>query len=156
LFFSVFPGAGLMYLGLIKRGIFFMAAFFLSIYLMSMSTDNTSTVAVFMMFVSYLYAFFDGFRVRRLLNSGTPVEDSFDDILSFIKKYWLIVLIMLGFEFVRIFMRNAWGGAYGIDSLFGILILCFGFCLLVIAFNGKKRNPKDSDNSQNNDFIDRR
>ncbi|MDR2903446.1 MAG: hypothetical protein LBU77_02920, partial [Clostridiales bacterium] len=114
---SAMPGGGQMYLGLIKRGISFLASFFLSIYLCTVT--NGSVIAAFLLIASMLASFFDAFRIRRLLNAGVAVDDNFDDLLLYVKKYWLIVLILFAFDFARYALSRIWSGFYGFHSLFG-------------------------------------
>lgn len=157
--FSFLPGAGYMFLGLIKRGLFFLAAFFLSCYLVGIFD---SSIAGFTLVIILIVSFFDTLRVRRLLNSGVYVEDGFDDILGFVKKYFALISVVFLFDILRTVFRTFFGwGGYGstfYNSIFGIIIIIFGG---LISYNAlvKNKHDKNSDfdsNKNSNDFIDKR
>ena len=157
---SLIPGMGHVYLGLIKRGMFFLSSLFLSCYLL---TIFHSVAFAFMVALIALISFFDAFRIRNLLNSGTKVEDDFEDILGFIKKYYIYILIIFALELFRnifepLFRWNIYGERY-YNSFFGIIVIIFGI-YVIRNFRLKKRqeqknNSADSSNSQE-DYIDRR
>lgn len=96
------PGAGHMYLGLMKRGTQLMFAFWLSFVLTVMFKQPL--LGVPLMVIIWFYAQFDATHIRRKLNMGIPVEDS-------------LVFNRLGFE---------WKPLYT-----GVLILAFGGWLLI-------------------------
>lgn len=157
--FSILPGAGYMFLGLMKRGMFFLAAFFLSCYLISIFD---SAIAGFTLVIIFIVSFFDTLRVRRLLNSGVYVEDGFDDILGFVKKYFALISAVFLFDILRTVFRTFFGwGGYGstyYNSIFGIVIIIFGGLIIYNAVL-KNKHDKNSDfdsNKKNNDFIDKR
>lgn len=94
---SIVPGAGHMYLGLMKKGLQFMFIFFGVI----MITDLIYSARSFTILniVIWFYAFFDAYHSRKKLESGMPVEE---DLISELKlnnakpKYVGIGLVALG------------------------------------------------------------
>ena len=90
---SLMPGAGLMYLGLIKRGLFFMAAFFLTIYFASSWGMGFLGLAIPVIWVAGL---FDGFGKMRLMEDGIAVPDGVDDIMGFIRRNKNVLGLFLG------------------------------------------------------------
>ena len=94
---SIVPGAGHMYLGLMKKGLQFMFIFFGVI----MITDLIYSARSFTILniVIWFYAFFDAYHSRKKLESGRSVEeDLFLELkLNQVKpKYIGIGLIVLG------------------------------------------------------------
>ncbi len=94
---SIVPGAGHMYLGLMKKGLQFMFIFFGVI----MITDLIYSARSFTILniVIWFYAFFDAYHSRKKLESGRSVEeDLFLELkLNKVKpKYIGIGLIVLG------------------------------------------------------------
>jgi hypothetical protein len=83
LFSFIFPsGANYMYMGLIKRGLAAMCGFFLLIYLIVLFSFPFNILAAFAIPVYWITCFFDGFHIRRRINSGEIVEDGIGSILS--------------------------------------------------------------------------
>ena len=89
--FSMLPGANYMYMGLIKRGIFVLTAFFMSIYM-----------AGFFSFFGFVIpgvvitSFFDGLRIRRKLIAGEPVSDNISDLKTFFLENKMPILALIG------------------------------------------------------------
>jgi hypothetical protein len=101
------PGGNYMYMGLIKRGLAAMCGFFLLIYLTIVISVPMKMLFVFAIPVLYFTCFFDGFNLRRRINSGENVDDGVGDIIGgilrnkFLTAAFLIIiaLAMLGFVF---------------------------------------------------------
>lgn len=94
---SIVPGAGHMYLGLMKKGLQFMFLFFGVIMLTDLiySARSFSVVTI----VVWFYSFFDAYHSRKKLETGQIVEkDLFKELkLSDIRpKYLGVSLIILG------------------------------------------------------------
>lgn len=73
--FSLIPGAGQMYFGLMKRGLQIMLLFSVPIFLANMlySVDG---VLVLLNFIIWFYSFFDCHHIKRAINEGEKVEDT--------------------------------------------------------------------------------
>ena len=91
--FSGLPGLNYMYLGLMKRGLFFMTLFFSMIFV---ANELGARLLMFAVFILMCFSLFDGFRVRRLLTDGYVVSDAADDVIAFFKKHWKAVALFLG------------------------------------------------------------
>lgn len=70
--FSVFPGAGHLYLGLQKRGIQLMAGFLFSIYILDLLRLG---FFFFLIPIIWFYSFFDGLQKASKMDEG-PLEDT--------------------------------------------------------------------------------
>ena len=90
--FSAVPGLNYMYLGLMKRGLFFMTLFFIAIFA---SHELGIRLLMFAVFILMCYSLFDGFRARRLLMDGFVVPDASDDIIAFFKRHKAAVIILV-------------------------------------------------------------
>jgi len=168
--FSLFPGAGQMYMGFMKRGVSLMSAFFLLIFLAIWL--NLEPLMLIMPII-WFFAFFDTHNLR-----STPddefytIEDDFIIIPDFAKekakvfqsKYrtvLAIALIIIGGsilwnnlfdiliwsmpDFISEYIRNL---GYILPQLFiGAAIIAFGFYLI----RGKK---KDLDNNETIEMLE--
>ncbi len=72
--FAFIPGAGQMYLGFIKRGVSFMAAFFLMI---AISGNFRINAVMWLLPIIFFVAFFDTFNLARKLKENISVQDDF-------------------------------------------------------------------------------
>ena len=118
--FSFIPGAGHMYLGLMRRGVSFMAAFIVSIAATAFFESFLNLLAAaFGLFIPLIWfvAFFDFWRYPRMLpEERAAVQDTFllVDQISFPKGPWLrrarvilgVLLILAGFD--RLFRYFYW------------------------------------------------
>ena len=153
---SMVPGIGYMYLGLMKRGLFFLCSFFFCWYL---AGAFSSDVAVFGAFVIWIATFFDTFRHHHKIRAGEYVEDSFDDILLFFKRFSLPIIIVFVFDMARKFI---WGSYHGFFYHYGYngnpfrgiasLAILIGAVYLVYRFLTRRTTSAP----QNNDYIDKR
>jgi len=103
--FSALPGANYMYMGLIKRGLFMMAAFFASIYLV---VALGPLPFAFIIPILVATSFFDGFRLRRHINAGETVEDGFGEVREFIRANRTVVLAGLAVLFIWTLLDRFW------------------------------------------------
>lgn len=153
--FSFLPGANYMFMGLMKKGIFAMSSFFMSIYLISYFH---LLLFIFTLPIIWFYSFFDGFRIKRNLNAGIYVDDNIDPIINFIKKYTFQILIVLlaifAFSFISTFFNttlNFFGISryyYGtrISSILLPLIIIIVGYLFIRQSSSKKNNVIDKRN----------
>lgn len=90
--FSLFPGAGYMYLGLMNRGIQIMAAFFLALALPDIFFNNFifQSLAI----IIYVYNIFDAQNQAILYNSGEGKDLGFID-KEFIKKHQNVIGLII-------------------------------------------------------------
>jgi hypothetical protein len=159
--FSFLPGLNYMYEGLIKRGLFIMVSFFMSSYLTAIFEEPFFGIAIT---VIWFASFFDGYRIRRLIEAGVEVPDNVDDITGFIKEHKMIIILfaiaLLGFAFVGNLGSMFFNGYY-VNRAFraiiplGILL----FALYMIVVSGKKKSisstidhrvpPQDNDADNN-------
>lgn len=154
--FSLIPGAGHMYLGLMKKGFQFMFMFFGVI----MVTDLIYSARSFTILniVIWFYAFFDAYHTRRKLEKDIPVnEDLFLELkLNNAKpKYVGITLIILGsiVLFQQVIVELLSLGIIIIppyikiailDSIFPIVLVLIGVFIL--------RNTRSRDRDLEEDF----
>lgn len=92
LFTCILPGLNYMYIGLIKRGLFVLSAFFLTVF--SISILNVPSIGLLIPII-WITSSFDANEKRRRLNAGAYVPDSVDDFVGFYYRY-KIPLICLG------------------------------------------------------------
>lgn len=126
-----------MYLGLMKRGLFFMTFFFtLSVLIREIRISMFS----FTVFMLMCFCLFDSFRIRRLLRDGFDVPDSIDDIISFYKAnrkpVWMLLGILIVFGFLRRsadFFVNVVLGSFAFSALLGVALNIISFVLWLFA-----------------------
>jgi len=132
------PGLNYMYMGLIKKGLLFMAAFFASIYLASTFWFFNGTITFMIMATS----FFMGLSTRRRLMSGEKIEDSIDDIIAFVKRYKVIFIALLavtvGLSVLRTILFN---------SNFLVILIPFAFVAYLISRHNKGNRNGESNNN---------
>jgi len=93
--FSALPGLNYMYLGLMKRGLFFLTFFFVTTILIRETRIGILGFGVFMLMC---FCLFDAFRIRRLMRDGFDAPDSIDDVIAFYKgnkKATLLLFVIL-------------------------------------------------------------
>ena len=136
--FAVFlpPGAGFMYLGLIKRGLSAMICFFFIIFLLSSGISGPAeTLAAFSIVILYFACIFDSFSICRRINAGEVVEDGVGSIINGLlsnKKLCAVIFVVLAI----IFAGTILGFALRIlRALLPILVIAFG---LYMIFRRKK------------------
>jgi len=92
LILAIIPGLNYMYLGLMKRGLFFMTVFFATTVIIRETGARLLGFGVFMLIC---YALFDGLRIRRLMMDGFAVPDATDDVVEFSKQHKKPLLLFL-------------------------------------------------------------
>ena len=73
--FSLLPGAGHMYLGLMRRGLEVMAAFFGSIFLVA-DALQLAEIGVPLSIIIYFYSLFDAYHLCKCVKKGDEIVDS--------------------------------------------------------------------------------
>lgn len=73
--FSLIPGAGQMYFGLMQRGLQLMLLFTIPIFLANMLYSIGGVLALLNIII-WFYSFFDCLHIRRAINEGENVEDT--------------------------------------------------------------------------------
>ena len=138
LIFCIFlpPGAGYMYLGLIKRGLSAMICFFFLFFLLSSGISwPTESLAAFAIVILYFTCIFDSFSICRRINAGEVVEDGVGNIVNNLlsnKKLCAVILVILAL----IFAGTILGFALRIlRALLPLLVIAFG---LYMIFRRKK------------------
>ena len=138
LIFAMFlpPGAGYMYLGLIKRGLSAMICFFFIIFLLSSGISGPAqTLAAFSIIILYFACIFDSFSICRRINAGEVVEDGVGSIINNLlsnKKLCAVVFIVLAIIFASTILGFA---LRVLHALLPILVIAFG---LYMIFRRKK------------------
>lgn len=95
--FSVFPGAGHLYLGLQRRGIQLMAAFLFSIYILDVLRLG---IFLFLIPIIWFYSFFDGLQ-KASKYEDEPLEDTPIIAYLFNHQKWIgIGLVLLGLYYL--------------------------------------------------------
>lgn len=120
--FSLVPGGGHMYLGLMQTGLLLMSIFFASIYLAS----QIDFFAIFIPVV-YFYSFFSALNIRRSMSFGDKITDSDVWEIKFIKSNPKIVTgLFLGLAALSIISSFSWNlPKTMILAVVAIVILCF-------------------------------
>jgi len=120
-----------MYMGLIKRGLAIMSAFFLIIFLITVVSMPLTLFLSLSLGVIYLASFFDGFSVRRRINSGEIIKDDVGEAFGFILKnrtartIFLVVIAVIVLVNILGFAINV------ISALLPILLIGFVIYLFV-------------------------
>ncbi len=151
---SIVPGAGHMYLGLMKKGLQFMFLFFGVIMLTDLiySARSFSVLTI----VVWFYSFFDAYHTRKKLERGKIVEEDLFKELKFSDirpKYLGAVLIILGGVVLiqqvivqtfslGIFIIPTYVKAAILDALFPLLLVGIGIFILR-HIRVKNKNLKD-------------
>jgi hypothetical protein len=147
--FSFLPGLNYMYEGLIKRGLFVMLSFFASIYATSILAEPFIGVIIA---VIWFASFFDGYRIRRYIETGVDVPDSVDDITGFIKEhknlFIIVAFVMIGFAGLN-YISGLFGNYYlyqyvwrPVRTILPLGALLFGLYLIVTS--GKKKSDSST------------
>lgn len=110
--FSVFPGAGQMYLGLFRRGLQLMLTFIAGITILAYASMESFMALIII--PTWFYSFFDSYYVRKRIRNGENVEDTeaFSySILTENKLYVGIALVLLGvISLANTFQYAGWYG----------------------------------------------
>lgn len=140
--FSLFPGAGHMYLGLMRRGLEIMVAFFASIFLIA-DALQLAEIGVPLSIIIFFYSLFDAYHLCKSIKKGDEVADSnFMRMTRFtLNGYHMgIAAIVLGFIFLLDRLRGYMiqfipSVAYGMfeRSITPLLIIVLGLYLVKSA-----------------------
>ena len=169
IFLGLLPGLGYMYLGLIKRGLFVMSSFFLTIFLL---TQFNSIIFVFLIPIILFASFFDGLKLLRMMREGEVVEDSVSDITGFINTHKTVLLVgaaaVIFFGFFNNILRYSIYLGHGfLRSIVAAApaIILIGIGIYFFFIRGKKgryerghyhKHHLDEDFDQNNEYVDKR
>ncbi|MFT9494293.1 hypothetical protein [Anaerosolibacter sp.] len=114
--FSLIPGCGQMYMGLMNRGLQLLTAFMV-VFALGVMTEG---VIISLGVIVWFYSFFDSLNIRKQIVRGDAVEDKiiYDiDLGRINRKYVGIGLVVLGglslFENVTDFVANTLRQIYG-------------------------------------------
>ncbi|MCL2752889.1 MAG: hypothetical protein FWE44_01925 [Defluviitaleaceae bacterium] len=111
------PGLGHMYMGLIRRGLFYMSATALSIFLTVQMFSNWRFFGFFGIFAAFSIAavlavsFFETLSLRRDIVMGKTIEDQLPAFLKnkgTISKIALVILVVVGISFVSSLTWYGW------------------------------------------------
>ena len=131
--FAVFlpPGAGFMYMGLIKRGLSAMICFFFIIFLLSSGIPGPAeTLAAFSIVILYFACIFDSFSICRRINAGEMVEDGVGSIINSLlsnKKLCAVIFVVLAIIFAGTILGYA---LRVLRALLPILVISFGIYMI--------------------------
>ena len=130
------PGAGYMYMGLIKRGVSAMICFFFIVFLLSSGiTGPAETLAAFAIIILYFACIFDSFSICRRINAGEAVEDGVGSIVNSLlsnKKLCAVIFVILAIIFASTILGFA---LRVLRTLLPLIIIAFG---LYVIFGRKK------------------
>ena len=111
---SFIPGVGHMYLGLIRRGLFYFSALALMIYLTAtLSIGGGSFLTIFSSFAKgaiFFVSFFEAFKLRREMVMGNDVKDEFPAFLARKEILMVVAVIVLLSFFTNLIAALPWFG----------------------------------------------
>lgn len=125
LLFSLIPGAGQMYLGLMKRGLQLMLLFIIPIVLANIFY-SAGWISIFNVII-WFYSFFDSLHIRRLINGGEEVEDKL--------IYDINIIDIKGLNYRHV--------GIGLIAVGGLVILNNGFAELARYINNHFSHTQD-------------
>lgn len=134
------PGCGQMYLGLMKRGLMFMAMEAACIYLTCFSPIFAAGIVIL-----WFYSFFDTFNCKSRLDNGEMVKDDIDDIKRFAlnnKKILLVSIIVIVFSEIFRTIRYGFFGGFNSTISNALLLIFIGIGVYLLFF--KKNSKSDS------------
>jgi len=156
---SCLPGAAHMYMGLMKRGLLLMSSFFMSIWLAS--EFGGSPFLAFLIVIVCVAGFFDAFNIRRRIVMGEYVDDTISDLVGFIKRFKLPIIIFLVYILATSALRTGYYGFYtpfmrpGAYPNFNFLIPVGIIVFVIKALSGgKKRKISRDEPIDKRDDID--
>ena len=130
------PGAGYMYMGLLKRGLSAMICFFFIIFVLSSGISGPAeTLTAFSMIILYFACIFDSFSICRRINAGEHVNDGVGNIINSLlsnKKLCAVIFVILGIIFASTILGFA---LRVLGTLLPLMIIAFG---LYVIFRRKK------------------
>lgn len=143
LFGMVFPGAGLMYLGLIKRGLSVIFLLFLAGILAGLTRG---LVGIFIP-VIYVTSLFVTYQTAKRIINGEVIDDSIDSLLGafnnvdFFNKYKKAIFLIIALLIIISISGDIFSWVYHMYIPFGLYKL-IGFVVVIyfIFFHKKDRN----------------
>ncbi len=141
LIFSVVPGAGHMYLGLQKKGLYIMTIFFFAVFFMGWLNIS---LFLFILPVIWFYSFFDAFH---LVNKESCSDEKIE-LPAFLSNPKWIGWALIGFGLLIVLERIVyplipWEIQRYMQTLIVAVIFIFGGIKLLVG--NKKKNQKEVD-----------
>ncbi len=130
LLFSAIPGGAQMYMGLLKRGLFFMISFFTAIFLTQTVFGPASFVPSFLIAIVFFTSFFDGILTRRKFIAGEVVSDNINDFKNLFYENKGIAIAFIGILVASSFFQSFRFLTHDRVPAFGIMILVLGILFL--------------------------
>ena len=159
LLLSLPPGINFMYMGLMKRGLFYMCAFFGTIYLIANLHAGLLGLAIPVIIFSSI---FDAQHKKRRINSGELVKDEIDDIILFVRRFKVPIIIILALSVLgsiarMVFATMAGGfmlipglnfGGHGHASFVPFVVVCI-LAWVFLRKRGKHSRRNDDRENKN-------
>lgn len=133
---SVLPGLSHMYLGLIKRGLFYISTFALIAFLTVTLGGPFTIITGLGITALYAVAFFEAFAIRRDIVMGKEVSDSVPVIgknKTVLVVIAVVVAAALGINILSSLPWYAW-------MILGIVAVCYFPVAIVRVTKGKKKD----------------
>ena len=134
---SPLPGLSHMYLGLIRRGLFYMASLALLIFLTTAIAPSIIVILTsFAKFALFAVAFFESFSIRRDIIMGKDVSDSIPNIGALRKnKALFAAVIIVAAVIIGLRVLAFLGGLVWLIAIIAVI--------LYFVINSGKKEPKD-------------
>jgi len=167
---AILPGLNYMYLGLMKRGLFFLSAFFV---LAGFGSSLGFSFLYWLIPLIWITGFFDAFEKKRRIEAGEYVEDNVDEILNFLRKHWVPIVVVIIIAVGASFLRDAgdmlmhWmhpipGGGFIRNGLrqtgffvmnsFPFIMICVGLFFIAKVYGKRKRRRKSEHDDEPVDY----
>lgn len=148
--FSLFPGAGHMYMGLMRRGTEIMISFFGAIFIVS-SILNFAEIGIPITIVIYFYSIFDAYHLAKAIARGEDVQDeSFINLGNFTPNGYHIGIGILVIGFFFLFDRLSANDLipykvyYGIKRTLSPLVLIGLGLYFILRTRQTAQRPKEN------------
>ena len=145
--FSFLPGLGHIYMGLIRRGLFYISTLALIIFFTSVVVPNFGRFSIFAGFsIAALFAvsFFEAFSIRRDIIMGKEVKDTIPNLGIFGKNK--VIIIILAVIFVIVLAVNILSALpWYVWLILGIIAVCYAPA--VYGNKRKEMSDKENDNT---------
>ncbi|MCL2170743.1 MAG: hypothetical protein FWB71_01210 [Defluviitaleaceae bacterium] len=135
------PGLGHMYMGLMRRGLFFFSMLPLLIYLTVLAAGTLPLLNVFLGFGIaglYIISFFEALKLRRDMVAGIETPDALPDLGGIIRNKTIMGIVVL---IVGISVLHALITAVPVIAPLAII-------LIICAIWGRKKKKNDSGDNQ--------
>ncbi len=153
----ILPGAGHMYLGLMRRGLLFMCSFFLCCYLASGFFGGS--IFGFMIPILWILSIFDTNNIKRMILRGETVKDDLQGVWNGIGRHPVVFAIVV-FLFFGNFIGNMLYSIFPFtrfNSFVGPLFMGIGiYFVWKYAFSGRTGRRRGDRATEDEDFIDKR